>query len=317
MRCCLVLMAVLCAVTSAAAEVGQAPANSLTGISGPAAANPAVAWQPGAPPPVLAADQTFPVPVTTFDPAVVPPLALDAAAPPAAALLTADTIYRNRAWRVELGFIPTRAFIADGLIQDWPDNGFAMRLSAGYESASGFGGRFRMWTYGRRANTNIGRVDLIADTISIDLYKRFFLESTEVVVGGGLMSAAMNFQLANGDQSDFPGTGASTFVELWHPFYRRAKLDIGFTARGRIGVAPGHWTDDTGFIVPPTSHDTITVIETAWGIEMRRRFGVLQDKYWYLAFLLDYESLESPWLTVFTGTSASFQGANITWGLAW
>ena len=53
----------------------------------------------------------------------------DAAAPPASALLTADTVYRNRAWRVELGFIPTKPFIADGLLEGWPDHGFAMRLT--------------------------------------------------------------------------------------------------------------------------------------------------------------------------------------------
>jgi hypothetical protein len=286
-------------------------------MPGAAEPNPAVPWQPSSPPPALVAEQGFPVPVTTFDPAGVPPLATDAAAPPAAAVLMADTVYRNRAWRVELGIIPTKPFIASGLIQGWPDHGFATRLSVGYENANGYGTRFRLWSYGQQANTSIGRIDLLVDTISIDFYKRLFLESTEVVVGGGLMSAGMNFKLANGNQSDFPGTGGSTFVELWHPFFRRAKLDIGFAARGRMGIAPGHWTDDTGLVVPRTRHDTVTVMETAWGFEMRRRFGVLQDKYWYLAFLMDYQSLESPWLTVFTGTSASFQGANITWGLAW
>ena len=61
----------------------------------------------------------------------------------------------------------------------------------------------------------------------------------------------------------------------------------------------------------------MNIAEIAWGLEIRHRFGQLQDKYWYLMLLADYQSFSSPWMTAWAAKSESFAGLNLTVGIAY
>jgi hypothetical protein len=64
-----------------------------------------------------------------------------------------------------------------------------------------------------------------------------------------------------------------------------------------------------------TEHDTMTIVELAWGLELRHRFGPNEEKYWYIDLVPEFQSWESASLpNVF---DPSFQGTNLSFGLAW
>ena len=64
-----------------------------------------------------------------------------------------------------------------------------------------------------------------------------------------------------------------------------------------------------------TDHDMMTIIELAFGLEFRRRFGKTEDKYWYIDIVPEFQRWESASLpNVF---DPGFQGTAINFGLAW
>jgi hypothetical protein len=227
--------------------------------------------------------------------------------------------YRNSAWRSEIGVLLAGSLNLAGDFENWPQNAQGIRFSAGYESGNGLGVRFRLAVGGNAGTFNSGdHFEATLDTWSVDFYKRLFLEDTEVVLGGGGGGSGITFK--NGDaQSDFMGGGATAFTELWHPFYRHGRTDYGLAARGRLTISPGNWTraDNAPILVGRTKHDTLTIPEIAYGLEIRRRFGQYEDKYFYLMALADYQTFTSPWMTVWTGTSASICGLNLIAGIAY
>jgi len=228
------------------------------------------------------------------------------------------TPYRNSAWRAEIGVIPGASLNLAGRFDNWPQHADGLRFSAGYENPNGLGVRFRFSVGGNTGTfANGNHFEATFDTFSVDLYKRLFLENTELVVGAGGSDSDITLERA-GLKSDFVGGGATAFAELWHPFLRWGRTDFGLAGRGRLTISPGNWHDTTGGdFVGETKHDTLTITEIAYGLEIRRRFGPLEDKYFYFMLLADYQNFNSPWMTVWTGTAASICGLNITTGIAY
>jgi hypothetical protein len=229
-----------------------------------------------------------------------------------------DTPYRNRAWRAELGIIPNATLhLAGSVFDGWPETVSGARFFAGYESANGLGVRFRFLGIGNESTLDSEHVEIALGASSIDFYKRLFLETTEVVLGAGI--AGSDVTLKQGPlHSSFLGGGGTVFTELWHPMLRWTHVDLGLVGRGRLAMTSGNWQRSPGTIlVGGTTNDTLMISELAWGLEFRRRFGALQDKYFYFALLSDYQNFSSAWLTAWTATSASFSGLNLTTGIAY
>jgi hypothetical protein len=228
-----------------------------------------------------------------------------------------ESPYRNSAWRIELSFIPTASNVSEDAFGDWDENsGLALRLGLGYEDADGYGMRLLFWGFDHEADTLIGDVDLSASTFYWDFYKRFFVEEAELVFGGGLAGSHLEYDLnAFNDDANYSGGGISIFGEGYYPFLRFQKTDVGSIARARIALLSGRWSDDGTPFVNDTDHDVMSIVELAWGLEIRRRFGPKQDKYWYFDIVPEFQRWESASLP--DPFDPGFQGTNFTFGLAW
>lgn len=256
--------------------------------------SPPASWQPGVP------NQ----PLTAYpDPLGEPPWC--------------ESPYRNSAWRIELSIISTVSDVSDQAFGDWDDNGgLALRLGLGYEDCEGYGMRLLFWGFGQEADTPVTDVDLGASTFYWDFYKRFFIEDAELVFGGGLAGSSLEYDLdAFNDHANYSGGGISVFGEGFYPFMRFQKTDIGSIARLRLALLSGRWRDHGTPFINDTDHDVMSIIELAWGLEIRRRFGQHQDKYWYFDIVPEFQRWESNSLP--DAFDPGFQGTNFTFGLAW
>ncbi len=252
---------------------------------------------------------------------IIPPAAYPSSAwaPPADGLpCPCESVYRSTAWQLGAEIIPTNSHLTAGQFGPWPDDGaLALRFVVGYEDETGLGVRGRWWLVGQSIEAPVDDVDLAATTLSLDFSKRLFIEETELVLGAGPAGGALSFQLSNNDESQFAGGGISVFAELWHPLLRFKRIDVGSVARGRFSLLVGEWEDDTGFVIPPTDDDNMSVAELAWGLELRRRFGFRQDKHWYLAILVEHQNWDSALMTQFIASSVGFTGTSFALGLAY
>jgi hypothetical protein len=225
--------------------------------------------------------------------------------------------YRSSAWRFGIDLIPTVSHVSENGFGKWSGNGsLALRLSLGYEGGDGFGTRVQLWGFDDRQNTLVGDVELAAATFYWDFYKRFYIENAELVLGGGLAGAGLEYDVKSLDQrAELSSGGLSIFGEGFYPFLRFAKMDVGSIGRARFALLSGEWDDHGTPFMRDTDHDVTTIIELAWGLEFRRRFGRLQDKYWYIDIVPEFQRWESASLSgVF---DPAFQGTAINFGLAW
>jgi hypothetical protein len=239
--------------------------------------------------------------------------------------------YRNASWLFALEFVPSDAHLTPVLIDDWPENGgLAIRFLFGFENPTGFGVRGRLGSFvqvigiSSASRPTWEEFALIAGNFNFEAYKRFFIEDTELVVGAGPAAGDVTFELTFEEpagrviqESEFKGGGVSGFVEGWHPFLRYNRIDLGLVGRGRLTLLTGDWRDNTGFFFPATNNDSMQVFELAWGLELRRRFGANEDKYWFFALLFERQTRESAWLTRVAATSLGFSGVNLAFGLMW
>jgi hypothetical protein len=225
--------------------------------------------------------------------------------------------YRSNAWRFGIDLVPTISHVSEEGFGQWSDNGsLALRLSLGYEGFDGIGTRVQFWAFDDRQNTMAGDVELGASTFYWDFYKRFYIENAELVLGGGLAGAGLEYDLQSLNKRARLGSGGlSIFGEGFYPLLRFAKMDIGSVGRARVALLSGQWRDDGTPFVNDTDHDMMTIIELAWGLEFRRRFGRLEDKYWYIDIVPEIQRWESASLPgVF---DPGFEGTSINFGLAW
>jgi hypothetical protein len=225
--------------------------------------------------------------------------------------------YRSSAWRLGIDLIPTVSHVSEGGFGKWSNNGsFALRLNLGYEGCDGFGTRVQFWGFDERQNTLAGDVELSASTFYWDVYKRFYIENAELVLGGGLAGAGLEYDLKDlHERAQLSSGGLSIFGEGFYPFLRFAKMDVGSIGRARFALLSGQWDDHGTPFIGDTNQDMMTIIELAWGLEFRHRFGRLEDKYWYIDIVPEMQRWESASLPgVF---DPGFEGTSINFGLAW
>ncbi len=272
------------------------------------------------------------------DPALPPPrTTLDGFAPPATAVYGppyaqplqnrpapvseeppwGESPYRSSAWRIGIDLIPTISHVSEDAFGKWSDSGsLALRLNLGYEDCDGVGTRVQFWGFGDQQNTLAGDVELDAATFYWDFYKRFYIQNAELVLGGGLAGASMEYDLKDlHERADLSSGGVSVFGEVFYPLWRFAKTDIGSITRARIALLSGQWNNHDTPFVDDTNHDLLTIIELAWGLELRHRFGRLEDKYWYIDIVPEFQRWESASLP--DEFDPGFQGTAINFGLAW
>jgi hypothetical protein len=228
-----------------------------------------------------------------------------------------ESPYRSSAWRFGIDLIPTVSDVSEEGFGRWSDNGsLALRIYLGYEGCDGFGTRVQFWGFDNEQNTLAGNVELSASTFYWDFYKRFYVDKAELVLGGGLAGAGMEYDLKDlHERARLSSGGISIFGEGFYPFLRFEKMDIGSIGRARFALLSGEWNDHGTPFVGDTNHDMMTIIELAWGLEFRRRFGVHGDKYWYIDIVPEIQRWESASLpNVF---DPGFEGTAINFGLAW
>jgi hypothetical protein len=222
-------------------------------------------------------------------------------------------------WMFDVELIPTLLHVTRGEFGSWDsDHAPAGRFTLGYEKADGIGVRGRFWAFDQEATTYDRDVDASAYLFQFDLYKRLIVGDTEILLGAGSTAGHLEFELVpERTESDFSGGGYSLFAEGYQPLLRGEKSELGFVARGRMSMMIGNWDDTTGSVIPPTDRDTMTVFEIAVGAEYRRYFGEFEDKYWHLGLFVEGQRWESDWMGAFLGSSATFTGANVNFGVAW
>ena len=228
-----------------------------------------------------------------------------------------ESPYRSSAWRFGIDLIPTISDVSEEAFGRWSDNGsLALRINLGYEGCDGFGTRVQFWGFDDEQNTLAGNVELNASTFYWDFYKRFYIENAELVLGGGLAGAGMEYDLKSlQERARLSSGGLSIFGEGFYPFWRFDKMDIGSIGRARFALLSGEWNNHGTPFVDDTDHDMMTIIELAWGLEIRRRFGVHGNKYWYIDVVPEIQRWESASLPgVF---DPGFEGTAINFGLAW
>jgi hypothetical protein len=337
MRDCVAAAAILIAVASARADDivpsladsafggGKQADVAKAGVVQTAYAGLSIGETPPPPPtPSSASVMTAP----TFDPppptAVAGPLPLapgEVVYSPAAAdwNCAAPALCRTSSWTAGIEFIPLESNLTDGRFERWTDDGeLALRFVLGYEDPRGYGLRGRFFGLSQEASPDFGDVTMELGNFDLDFYKRIlFADRSELAVGFGGSSGVIRFELDDRTRSEFEGGGVSVFAEGFLPALEFEHSDLGIVGRARYTMLMGDWRDDTFVVIPPTDNDTLSVVELAWGIEFRRRFGRFDDHHWYLGAMFEYQRWQSDWMSNFTGTSIGLSGVNLNTGLVW
>jgi hypothetical protein len=226
---------------------------------------------------------------------------------------------RSGDWTFGAEVGPSDLHLAGPFFGHFDHSGVTFDFGLGYEWATGYGIRGEFWGFGQDANDARDDTEVGAATFDIDLYKRIFVDYTELVVGAGSRAADLDFrQTSDNTHSEFTGGGIDVFGEWYHPLYIGPVYEFAFVGLGRMSLVEGDWRDKTGgALVPDTNHDMLTIFEASFGLELRRRFGELHDKYWYISVMPDIQQWQSQWMTANVGSSAGFTGTNFNFGLAW
>lgn len=229
-----------------------------------------------------------------------------------------ESPYRHSNWRLEIGVVPTESQVSEMAFGDWHNGGSAaLNLGIGYESPEGVGLRVKFWGFADNdIRTFSGDVELGAARLDIDFYKRIYIENAELVVGGGTESASLEYRFPDAHtHADFTGGGVTAFGEAWYPLARWRKTDLGSVARARVSVLSGDWNNHGTSFIDDTSHDMMTILDLGWGLQLRRRFGVVEDKYWYVEIVPEVQRWESASLPDLA--DPGFTGTEINFGIAW
>jgi hypothetical protein len=270
---------------------------------------------PAEPRPTYDAQAGVPLPPPAYQPA--PPAAYDEG-PVMVCPCPPRPACRTGRWLLGFDLIPTQFLLTDAAFGHWPDDsGMAARLTFGYEGASGLGIRGRLWGFGEDVSPPATDLTVAASTFNIEVFKRIQPCEGELVLGMGTVGNVLEFELPANTRSRFEGGGLSVFADGYYPLVHFEKSDLGVVGRGRMSLVEGRWTDTTGLIVAPTQHDMLNIYEVAFGIEFRRRFGPLEDKYWYIGLTEEIQRWDSPWMDHYLASTAGFDGLNVNFGLAW
>jgi hypothetical protein len=229
-----------------------------------------------------------------------------------------DGCYRS-GWTFGFELYGLRSHVTDSQFGRWTDDaGGAARFTLGYEWADGFGVRAIAWGYSDEERPPAGDVELSLGTIHLDMYKAIVTRRGELLLGGGPAIGNVEFWLpALRDRSEFNGAGGSIFVSGYAPFLERKRWEVGVIGETRVSLLVGDWEDDTGFVIPPTDGDTMSVLELAFGVEVRRRFGRLGDHYWFFRVMPEFQQWSSAWMDEFIDSSIGLAGTNFSLGVTW
>jgi hypothetical protein len=258
--------------------------------------------------------QTFiPPPDPRVDP--MPPLQLELVDPASSAPYIPNVeemidygprpnLYRATEWRFEIGFIPTTSHLSHGNFGLWTDDPtLAIRVRFRDEDESGFGLRGQSWSTGQKLRTSFDSFETSASTHYFDVYKRLMFEDGELLLGGGLAVAYLKF-----DRERYTGVGTSVAAEGFYPLLRFETSDVGVVGHARFALVTS-WDDEV-------FHDnTVMIDELGWGLELRRRFGVHQQNYWFIDVVREvhhWTSMSDPF-----AADEVFQGLAINFGAAW
>ena len=253
--------------------------------------------QPFMPPPEPGVD---PMPLALVDPAASPPFIVDEVfdyGPRA-------NLYRATEWRFEIDFIPTTSHLSHGNFGVWTDDPvLATRVRFRDEDESGFGLRGQSWSTGQKLRTFFDTFETKASTHYFDVYKRLTFDDAELLLGGGVAVAYLKFH-----RDRYTGVGGSVAAEGFYPFWRFKTSDIGVVGHARFALVTS-WDDEV-------FHDhTVMIDELGWGLELRRRFGVCQENYWFIDVMREvhhWTSTSDPF-----AADEVFQGLAFNFGAAW
>lgn len=289
------------------AFVGTTVAQVPTTAAPPSAAYPPTIIPPSNGPPL------YPIPSAPGTADVI----LEAPPSDAWCLPPTDSV-RTSSWTAAFEVIPSETFLTDGQFGRWDDNNAVpIRIVLGYEDANGVGIRGRFWGLSQDVSPPADDITLNMSTGSLDLYKRIYFEATDVAFGGGPAGGGVEFVLSDDTHSRFEGGGITMFVDGYYTLSEFTKSEIGAIARARYTMLIGDWRDTTGIVVPRTDGDTMSVVELAWGLEYRRRFGPCEDHHWFVGWLIEYQRWQSDWMSNLAGTQIGVAGCNIYTGIAW
>ncbi len=229
---------------------------------------------------------------------------------------------RTSSWTATLETIITQADVNRFAFGAWPnDHDVAGRLILDYEDLTGLGLRLRFWGFNQDVAAFSTDVELSASSANFDMYKRLLIDETELVLGGGAAGGSLEFKIPDDGEWGFNDGGVTMFAEGFQPLLQFPKIDIGMVGRARMSLLAGDWDDTTDFVgvstfgVPAvTDHDTMSVVELAWGFELRRRFGKHDDHHWFAAAIIEHQRWESDWMATFAGSAVGFTGTNFSLG---
>jgi hypothetical protein len=225
---------------------------------------------------------------------------------------------RSQNWEIgfEIGF--NNLYLAGPAFGNYDPFGTTIGFSGGDELDTGYGFRFELWSFAQDDGQSQFDVETSATTFDFDLYKRFSISCSSLIVGAGTRVAELDFRDTAIDRHcRFDGGGMDFFGAWDHPLYIGQKWDLSFIGLGRMSILRGDWRDKTGGLVPDTNNDVMTILEASWGIEFRRRFGRNLDHFWYINGLFDIQDWQSSWMTANVGSSAGFHGVNFNVGVSW
>jgi len=227
---------------------------------------------------------------------------------------------RTSTWTAAIEFIPVSTHITNSEFGRWSDDderGVALRFVLGYEDPTGYGFRARFSGLDNQASPQFEDVELQLSNFNLDVYKRVYFNRSDIAFGGGPASGRIDFLLDDDSHSEFEGGGVSMFLEGFYSIREFDHSDLGVVGRARYSLVFGDWRDTTGSVIPSTDNDTMSIVELAWGLEYRHRFGTCNDHEWFLGLLFEYQQWESDWMTTFADTSIGLSGVNINTGLRW
>ncbi len=225
---------------------------------------------------------------------------------------------RTGSWMFGMELGPSNLHLAGPVFGRFDRSGGTAAIDFGYEWATGYGIRAELWGFGQNADDFRDDVEVGAGTFDIDLYKKIFVDFTELTVGAGSRAATLDFRSTlDNTHSKFNGGGIDVFAQWYHPIAAGTCWEIAFIGDGRMSLVEGEWRDHTGLFVDDTNDDMLTIFEGGFGLEFRRRFGRLRDKYWYISIEPEIQQWQSQWMTANVATSAGFTSTNFNIGVAW
>ena len=225
---------------------------------------------------------------------------------------------RPSTWTAGLELLALDSHLTRFALGPWEDDEtFGSRLVLGYEGDTGSGIRLRLWGIGADASPPADDVELNTGALDLDFGKRLLIDDTELLLGAGFAGRGMKFTLSDGSHTEFRGGGVSLFAETSYPLWQFPRTDVRFVGRGRWTLTRGDWRDTTGIIVAPTDDDNMSITEAALGLEMRRRFGWRNERFWSLALMTEYQRWESQWMSAFTASAVGFSGVSVNFGVGW